>query len=395
MCDECERLAKLLEKAGDEIVHEKDMNAARDLIALRATRAEITLKAELEKAREEEPEADDVRELMHLWRDECKAGSKRHKLVVSDPRGQRTKWALKRYGKERCANAILGCALDDWAMGRNAKSGGRAYNDLAKHIFADNESIERFEGLWLARNPAPPLDQADAIAAECFAAESGPARAPVAPRPVGALPTEEALVSYESRLRASPKLLERLFDVRGWTLPTLTALKIGWNGQRVVFPIRDGGGRLVNVQGYLPGGKPKMRGVEGRPRELFPAPESVEGDTIFLCEGEPDAVSAHQLGLPGVAVPGAAKWDSAWTARLASRRVVVVMDCDAPGRQAAQRISGHLVGHAVEVRVVDLAPERDDGFDLTAFLLAGGGRLELNRLAAETSAVHSIGKAAA
>jgi hypothetical protein len=44
------------------------------------------------------------------------------------------------------------------------------------------------------------------------------------------------------------------------------------------------------------------------------------------------------------------------------------MDADTQGRAAAERIAADLAGHA-ETRVIDLAPPRDDGYDLTDWLL--------------------------
>lgn len=45
------------------------------------------------------------------------------------------------------------------------------------------------------------------------------------------------------------------------------------------------------------------------------------------------------------------------------------MDSDTPGRHAAKQIAADLQPHAT-VAVIDLAPGRDDGYDLTNYLLA-------------------------
>lgn len=57
------------------------------------------------------------------------------------------------------------------------------------------------------------------------------------------------------------------------------------------------------------------------------------GDVVYVVEGEPDRVTATQLGLPAVAVPGAKAWRLDWAQRLAAgrSRVVVIADCDTPG----------------------------------------------------------------
>ena len=41
------------------------------------------------------------------------------------------------------------------------------------------------------------------------------------------------------------------------------------------------------------------------------------------------------------------------------------MDCDTPGRQAARQIASDLERAADSVTVIDLDPERQDGYDIT------------------------------
>lgn len=134
---------------------------------------------------------------------------------------------------------------------------------------------------------------------------------------------------------------------------------------------RDGRIRLGGVR-YLPGapdGQPKALAAKGAERDLWPDPASVTGDVLYVVEGEPDAVTGASIGLPTVGVPGAAKWSAEFAARLAEarRRVVVIADSDEPGRAAAQRTAEAIAAHCVDVRLLDLAPERDDGFDLSDF----------------------------
>ena len=59
----------------------------------------------------------------------------------------------------------------------------------------------------------------------------------------------------------------------------------------------------------------------------------------------------------------------AWAELLAGRRVTIVMDCDAPGRRAADEIAASLDRAPKRVEVVDLWPDRDDGYDLTDRIL--------------------------
>jgi len=52
----------------------------------------------------------------------------------------------------------------------------------------------------------------------------------------------------------------------------------------------------------------------------------------------------------------------------AGRQVAIVMDADHQGRTAARRIGDDLAPHA-ETTIVDLGPERDDGYGLTDWIL--------------------------
>ena len=85
----------------------------------------------------------------------------------------------------------------------------------------------------------------------------------------------------------------------------------------------------------------------------------------MVCEGEPDALALLSHGIAATAIPGVGAWRRADPARLAGRRVTVVMDCDPAGRAAAGLVHERLRSAGVEACVVDLAPRRGDGFDVT------------------------------
>jgi hypothetical protein len=169
---------------------------------------------------------------------------------------------------------------------------------------------------------------------------------PARPQPVAAdadpLPSEQDIAALAGALQANEEVLTAALRVKGWTPGTLLALGVGFDGQRLVFPVRDSEGTLVSVARYASRQKPKMLAPKGRPRDLFPAPETIQGEELWIVEGEPDAVTAHQLGLPAVGVPGAAKWQDDWMPRLAASRVVVCFDCDEAGRRV--RSDGFRVG---------------------------------------------------
>jgi hypothetical protein len=193
------------------------------------------------------------------------------------------------------------------------------------------------------------------------------------------LPSQADLDRWHATLMGHAQLLSRLVIVKGWRPAAMEHLHIGWDGKRITIPVRDHAGALVNLNRYLPNGQPKMMAAKGRPRDLFPAPESVGGAVIWIVEGEPDAITAHSIGLPAVGLPGATNWREEWATRFADRRVVVCCDCDTTGRNASTTVHESLTAAGVDCRVHDLDPSRDDKWDLTDFVLAGGTLADLEK----------------
>lgn len=179
------------------------------------------------------------------------------------------------------------------------------------------------------------------------------------------------LHNAHQRLLADEAAQRRLYALKGWTLDAIRQLGLGIDEGRVVIPVMGPGGarEIKGVLRYQPDaslleGLPKMMAAPGTPRELFPPPEAIEETTVWLVEGEPDAISATSIGLAAVGIPGASSWRSEWAERFAGRDVIVCCDCDGPGRGLAVRAADDLVAHARTVRVAELAAARDDGFDI-------------------------------
>ena len=209
--------------------------------------------------------------------------------------------------------------------------------------------------------------------------ERGPRRERPTETPPAPLPSDDELDGWAQCLLVNQVLIDRLYELRGWTRSALAGLAVGFDGSgrdgpRLTFPIRDRDGELVNVCRYTPNpkaGERKMLSLSGRPRDLFPPPETIDGDDAWIFEGEPDGITAATIGLPAVAIPGvefAKRIDPGRFRRFA--RVNVALDCDRPGRDAAAGTAETLVGAAVEARVIDLDPSRDDGYDLSDMVRA-------------------------
>lgn len=188
------------------------------------------------------------------------------------------------------------------------------------------------------------------------------------------MPPEHVLNVLAERLRP---LYARLQQLKGWGATTIEQCRLGWESDdpthpeaRIVIPNYGPDGRMIGYVRYKPGAEPKMLAVG--PRELYPAPETLPaGDgTVWLVEGEPDRVSAVEIGLNATGVPGVGTWKAGWAKRFRGRRVIVCMDCDAVGREAATERLRQLRDANVDAVVVDLDPRVNDGTDLGDMLTA-------------------------
>lgn len=211
-----------------------------------------------------------------------------------------------------------------------------------------------------------------------------------APKPPQRVPSEAELAAAHERLVSKPDLLGWLADGRGWSEAALRRLGVGSDGKRLVFVVRDAAGEVVQVERYHPrprDGEQKIVALRGRPRELFPAPESLDGPDVWLVEGGPDAVSMFSMGLPASSIPGANGWKPAMAQRFTGRRVIVCTDHDGDGDRLANTVMADLRAAGVErvrVRLDGMADH--DKFDVGDLLVKLGSEDARDWLLGEANA---------
>jgi putative DNA primase/helicase len=129
-------------------------------------------------------------------------------------------------------------------------------------------------------------------------------------------------------------------------------------------------------------GKPKGPKIPYQLPELLAAPVT---SGVWFCEGEKDAENLAKLGFVATTASegAAAKWDPALTPHFKDRHVVVLADADDPGRAYVQRVARAINGVAASVRVLDLYPERQDGSDVSDWLVDDTAGAKLAALAKE------------
>jgi hypothetical protein len=154
-----------------------------------------------------------------------------------------------------------------------------------------------------------------------------------------------------------------------------------------VRKMRDTTGRKQYPQYHWEGsqwisGKPKGPKIPYRLPELLAASPT---QTIYFVEGEKDADNLAKLGfMATTASEGAsARWDPALTPYFKDRPVVILVDADAPGRKHGQKVAKELNGVVRSVRLLDLFPDRADGYDVSDWLEDDTAGSKLARLAKE------------
>lgn len=144
------------------------------------------------------------------------------------------------------------------------------------------------------------------------------------------------------------------------------------------YPYLDEAGRLLyqvcrtEPKGFFQRRPDGMGGwvnnLEGVRRVLYRLPEIVQRplQPVVVVEGEKDADLLASWGLLGATCAmGAGKWISDYSIALRGRRVTVIPDNDAPGREHAEHVAGSLMMFgASAVRVVEL-PGVGEGGDVS------------------------------
>lgn len=149
--------------------------------------------------------------------------------------------------------------------------------------------------------------------------------------------------------------------------------------------LRFGEGKNKTFKQRRPAGNGWDWRVAGMALVLYQLPALLLRPTerVFLVEGEKDADALLREGLLATtnAMGAKAPWHPQYTVTLAGRDVVVLLDCDRDGRQRGERLANELAGSVKSLRIVDLAPERTDGYDLSDWLADGHTIVELESLA--------------
>jgi len=204
----------------------------------------------------------------------------------------------------------------------------------------------------------------------------------VSPEPVKKKPSANKRFPYtqddiDERMHAildNPTMIDFLKKEMLWTEDTIRKFEIGFDTttQRYWIPIKEND-KIFNIRRYSPSKDPKVISVTGfGTTRLFPA-DNLEGDEIYIMEGEKDCILANQLGLNAITLTGGAGGaiQSEWKKYFMDKLVFVCYDVDQAGREGSQKIAGTLVHVAKALKVVVLPLKEPKGADFTDYIKAG------------------------
>lgn len=144
-------------------------------------------------------------------------------------------------------------------------------------------------------------------------------------------------------LVADSAIRERIARARGWKPETILQLAqeayLGWHEDKLAF-IYDTGVKLR----WRSKGERIIRWAFGKPW-LWRGAWINQSQTIYLCEGETDAITLidadieTEKGTVVVALPSASTFDQTWTGLFQGKDVILAFDNDKSGSEATARVS--------------------------------------------------------
>jgi len=159
---------------------------------------------------------------------------------------------------------------------------------------------------------------------------------------------------YHQNIWMADVLRNELYK-RGLTDADIRKHRLGVFNGRITIPIKNDNGEFVNVRSYLPGapGADKMKNLKGRAKKLRLYPEGQLGfNRLVITGGEMKAIVGSRwlnpFGIGCVTVTGGeGAWAPYLNDKIGGKLLYALMDIDAAGRMAADRILRMIQSHAV------------------------------------------------
>jgi hypothetical protein len=169
---------------------------------------------------------------------------------------------------------------------------------------------------------------------------------------------------HHEQIWSAGPLLKALYD-RGLTDEMIRRARLGYHEGRIIIPVYDAAGDIVNLRRYLPGapGAEKMKNVKGYGGVRLYMPKQIEYPTIWLCGGEMKAIVAasllnqHNIGATTYTA-GEGNYDPSTGPLFKDKRVYLCMDIDDGGTIAINKLAPFLRRFTSSLHIIDLPLER-------------------------------------
>jgi hypothetical protein len=175
-----------------------------------------------------------------------------------------------------------------------------------------------------------------------------------------------------------------------WTVDTIKKFEIGYDTdtQRYWIPIKQNN-KILNIRRYSPTQSAKVISVTGfGTTRLFPA-DNLEGNEIFIMEGEKDTILANQLGLNAVTMTGGAggTFRSEWKVHFSNKQAFICYDVDTAGREGAIKVANTLIHVTKSLKIINLPMKEPKNADFTDYIRSGKTIQDFIKLVDDTPAL--------
>ncbi len=122
---------------------------------------------------------------------------------------------------------------------------------------------------------------------------------------------------------------------------------------------------------------PDRSNVKGVRTLLYRLPDWINKSWVCLCEGEKDADTLTEEGLPATTNPsGASTWEDRWSELLKGKHVALMEDNDSGGQKRCEYIALRLKNYVKDVKIVTFRDLPEKG-DVTDYILQGHNKEDL------------------
>lgn len=169
----------------------------------------------------------------------------------------------------------------------------------------------------------------------------------------------------------------RLAKNRGLPVKALRDWRLGWDGDQWLLPVWSEKKTCRDVRCWNPKTK-IMKSPKGCKVQLYGwyrASKLPAGSTIFICEGEWDAIALSWLlaragvtNMAAVGTPGANTFKDSWVEDLSRYKIVLCYDNDPAGEQGSLKAYNKLKESAEIIQVLKWPGQASKGYDIRDFI---------------------------